>query len=121
MNNKIEISRREKYLLVEYSGEFSIEEAMKCIDLYIGECKKYQLRKVLLDCRKMSGQLKTIDRYSVGEYSTKQIAEEIKTALIGNAEHILPDDNFLENVVTNRGVKAKVFIDIEEATKWLLT
>jgi hypothetical protein len=39
--------------------------------------------------------------------------------MIGTKSYVLPD-RFLENVASNLGVDVKVFLDTDEALKWLL-
>ena len=118
MLDNVTITNKGSYLLFEYTGLFTVEKALACIDLEVEFCIKHEIYKVLLDVRKMEGPLKIIERYEVGTYAEKTAEHKIITALVGRQEYILPD-NFLENVTLFRGVIMKVFTDIDEALEWL--
>jgi hypothetical protein len=119
MEHMIEIQNKGAYLLVDYSGDFTLEGAKECIDSYVDACAEQNCSRVLLDTRKMTGRLGIMDRYKMGRYAIKTKVQEIRTAMIGTKSYVLPD-RFLENVASNLGVDVKVFLDTDEALKWLL-
>jgi len=116
--DNITITNKGSYLLFEYTGLFTVEKAISCIELEVESCIQHQIYKVLLDVRGMEGPIRIIDRYEVGTYAVKTAEHKIITALVGREEQILPD-HFLEKVTFNRGVVMKVFTDMKEAVKWL--
>jgi hypothetical protein len=118
MEHTIEIQNKGDYLLVDYTGDFTLEGAKECIDRYVEACSEQSCARVLLDTRKMTGRLGIMDRYKMGRYAIKTKVQKIRTALIGTKTYVLPD-RFLENVATNLGVDVKVFLDPDEALEWL--
>jgi len=119
MEHRIEIQNKGDYLLVDYSGNFTLQGAKECIDKYVEACNELNCSKVLLDTRHMTGPLGIMDRYKMGRYAIKTKVQKIRTAMIGTKSYVLPD-RFLENVARNLGVDVKVFLDPDEAVRWLL-
>jgi hypothetical protein len=118
MEHRIEIQNKGDYLLVDYTGDFTLEGAKECIDRFVDACEEQKCTKVVLDTRKMTGRLGIMDRYKMGRYAIKTKFLKIRTAMIGTKIYVLPD-RFLENVATNLGVDVKVFLDPDEALEWL--
>jgi hypothetical protein len=119
MDYLIEIHNKGDYLQVDYAGLFTLAGAKDCIDRFVEACAEQKCSRVMLDTRKMTGRLGIMDRYKMGRYAIKTKELKIRTAMIGTKIYVLPD-RFLENVATNLGVDVKVFLDPDEALKWLL-
>jgi len=62
------ITDQGSFLLVEFFGEFSVEAGKECVDRMVDACIEYRRAKVLLDCRRMTGNLHVFDRFQVAEY-----------------------------------------------------
>ncbi|MBI3546409.1 MAG: hypothetical protein HY081_07440 [Gammaproteobacteria bacterium] len=119
MLENLTISNHGDYLLTEFCGIFSETAGKQCIDAMIAAALETNCRKVLLDCRKMTGAMPIMARFQVAVYAAKTRETISKIALLNRAEVILPD-NFVENVAVNRGVNVKVHTDFDEALRWLL-
>ena len=114
----LEIIQQEGYVRFNYTGEFNLTAGKQCIDAMVEACRRLQLSSALLDCRKMTGEIRTLESFMVADYGRKMRGFFSKTALVGREDQMLPD-NFVENVAVNRGVNLKLFTDIQEAIAWL--
>ena len=114
----LRITEKEAYVRFDYTGEFSQSAGKQCIDTMVEACSQLQIRKALLDCRNMTGEIPILESFMVAQYGGKMRDFISKTALVGREEQMLPD-NFVENVAVNRGIHLKIFTDIEEAIDWL--
>ena len=110
--------QEEAYIRFDYTGEFTEVMGKKCIDAMVEACSQVQLSKALLDCRKMIGEIQTLESFMVADYGGKMRGFLSKMALVGREDQMLLD-SFVENVAVNRGVNLKIFTDIEEAIDWL--
>ncbi len=106
------------YLLVEFFGEFSVETGRQCVDRMSEACEKHRRSRVLLDCRRMTGNMPVLDRFQVAEYGATELRQLWRLALL-NREDVVLHDNFVENVAVNRGMNMKLFTDFREAELWL--
>lgn len=106
------------YLLVEFFGEFSVDAGKQCIDMMTDACEKNSQSRVLLDCRKMTGNMPVIDRFQVAEYGATKHRQISRIALLNREEVMLPG-NFVENVAVNRFMNMKIFTHFGDAEDWL--
>ena len=106
------------YLLVEFFGEFSVENGKQCVDSMTRACESRDRSKVMLDCRRMTGMMSIFDRFQVAEYGASKQRQIRQLALL-NREEIVQPDNFVENVADNRGMNMKIFTKFDEAELWL--
>jgi hypothetical protein len=106
------------YLLVEFFGEFSVEAGKQCVDRMAEACETHSRSKVLLDCRRMTGNMPVVDRFNVAEYGATKRRQLGRLALLNREDVVLPD-NFVEHVAVNRGMDMKIFTDFDEAELWL--
>ena len=68
--------------------------------------REIQSFKVLLDCRKISGNTSVMDRFEVAEYGATKKQELRQLALVNRKDVVLPD-NVVENVAVNRGMNRR--------------
>ena len=79
--------------------------------------KSTNVKKQLLDIRKLNGRLGTIELYNfVRNYPPDR--PRMKVALVDNPEHA-QTASFHETTALNAGLLCKWFIDIDEARVWL--
>lgn len=57
------------------------------------------------------------ERYELGEIAAKVWRYDLKVAIVAQADIIT---GFFENVMVNRGARARVFPDFAEAEQWLM-
>lgn len=89
------------------------------------ECVAGGYSKMLLDCRALSGELTTTERYSLGKLVAAENAaaaagsgRQVQVALVGTYP-LIDRDRFGETVARNRGAAVKVAYDLETAYRWL--
>lgn len=119
MPKNLTISVQDGYLLTEFFGKFSVEDGKQCIDAMIKASLESRRPKVLLDCRKMTGDMPITARFEVAVYSVTTLGVISKIALVSRPDIVLPD-GFVENAAVNRGVNLRIFVDFDEAVRWLL-
>ena len=119
MAQTIEIHDKDDFILAVYSGEFDSQSAKETIDRILQACSEKHCSAALLDCRNMTGQITTFDRYDAATYG--QVIKGIVTrmAVVGPPAFVLPD-SFFENVARNRGLNLRVFIEMDKAVGWLM-
>ena len=119
----IKIEAKPDYLLVEVGGTFSLEFAFKVIDVSLERSIAHKKNKILYDFRNMAGKITMLDRYEVGKYAQKSIPHVNFSAIVGRKDQSMFGGvmgSFLENVLSNRGVRARVFTEDEgSAVAWL--
>lgn len=116
--DELKIVDKGSYILVEFFGEFSVEAGKRCVDRMVQACVEYDRTAVLLDCRKMTGNLRIMDRFEVMVYGQATRGKIARVALVNRPEDTLPD-GFSENVGVNRGVNLRIFTHIDKASEWL--
>jgi hypothetical protein len=111
---------------VSLAGEMNGRQAEQAYRKVLRECVAGGCSKMLIDCRALSGELTTTERYSLG----KVVADEntsvasgeggrhVRVALVGSPPFI-DRDRFGETVARNRGAAVKVTYDLESAYRWL--
>src|SRR5438105_15555768 len=113
-------------LYVSLAGEMDGRLAEKAYREVLRECVAGGRWKMLIDCRALSGELSTTERYSLGKVvadentsvAAKEDGRVVRVALVGNPPFI-DRDRFGETVARNRGAAVKVTSDLESAYRWL--
>jgi hypothetical protein len=114
----VEITQRDGFVEVQFSGEFNPAAAMEVVDLMVAACDETGCSRVLLDCRRMTGPLSVVDRFEVAEYGSQVIERHVTVAMLARPDQILPDQ-FFEKVAVSRGVRVRVFTDRSRAVSSL--
>jgi hypothetical protein len=117
-DDPLRITDQGDFILVEYSGEFSVAACKACIDQMVAACEQFGRSRVLLDCRRIQGPLPTFDRFQVAVYGSSKRQQIERLALVRDPENS-PPDNLVEDVSVNRGFNLKAFTDLAAATAWL--
>ncbi len=79
-------------------------------------CSESGCRKVLVRGQDANVQLTTMEIFRFGEAVAKQ---DLRVAIVNTSNASRTDEEFLENVSTNRGSPIKFFNSEEDAKKWL--
>jgi hypothetical protein len=121
MSEDTVITRREGYLHIEFTGEFSVAAANRTIDVMVNACAEYQCSRVLMDCRGMlAGEMPIKDRVEVAVYAGTAIGPPTRIALLGRADQVISGHYLVESVARMRGVDVREFFNEELAVKWLM-
>lgn len=119
MTYRLDILRRGDYLHIKFTGPFSLAAAKSSVDAMFDACAAEDCSKVLFDCRAMTGEISTMNRFEIAQYGSMSLTHVGKIAMLGREDQILPD-KFFENVAVNRGQNLKVFSDEDKAFEWLM-
>jgi hypothetical protein len=106
------------YLHVEIGGVFNLSIAKEITRAVMSERVDRGYTSVLVDARKVEGEISIVERYEYGKYFASFRDPGVRTVLIANERIILPD-KFFENVVSNIGGNILVTADINQAMRWL--
>ena len=117
MYDDLRITDKGTYLLFEFTGTFSVHAGLQTVDVMLQESVARGHRNILLDCSKMTGDLKVLDKFEVADYGQK-LHPIRKMAMVISEDKAEPDD-FVQNVARNRGVNLTVFTDFDAAVQWL--
>ena len=104
------------YLFVKVTEPYSLKMTFSFLREFAEVCKREHVEKALIDIFAFEGPISIWDRYQIGEEYIRVIGSKIKVAVVARRDLI---DLTMENVVVNRGGRAKAFQEIEPALKWL--
>ena len=117
--NPFSVRLEDEFIYIDFFGEFSVEAGKRCIDEMINAAKENNRAKILLDLRKLSGQMSMADRFQVVDYGTKSLGTIAKIAFVAREEVVMPG-KLIETVAFNRGMVLKIFFNPDDAKQWLL-
>jgi len=125
MKYQFEYDSEAKILSGIVEGSFSFGDAEEYIAVVVEKTKEYRCNLILTDMRKSNLALSTMDIYELPKLAGKFFQSAgyhhhlLKRALvIADNEK---DFKFFETVTANNGQRNKLFMNIEEARKWLLS
>jgi hypothetical protein len=109
---------------VSLAGETDGRQAEDIYREVLRACVAGGCSKLLLDCRELSGELTTVDRFWFGKLVADENAAaaaeggRVQVALVGGPP-LLEARRFGQTVATNRGAWVKVVDDLDAAYRWL--
>ncbi len=128
MSMTTKIIAEPNHLLVQVSGEFSLEEAkLSFLDL-VNAVKRHGLGNVLYDGRALAGEPRLMERFYYGHFVADTIQDlkdrgwkgpELRFAYVLK-EPVLHEQRLGEATAASRGMNVRVFENINEAVVWLL-
>jgi len=109
------------FLSVHATGVRTRDAVLAMANEILNTCDKRQYNRVMVDVRKMTGQLNTFETYDMTTVDLTRLRRfrNIKIALLDlekNRERVV----FFETVSRNMGFNLMAFLDMNDATKWLL-
>ncbi len=120
LHNSYEV--REGYLYVKTAGEFDPSTAKSVLSQWIEKAQNHNLHRILCDITRVTGldlgQPSVITRFSTSEFVAESIPKYFKLAILETPKQLF-ENGFVENVLSNRGVLAKVTSNLEDALEWL--
>ena len=126
MDMVLQMSSESGCLYGKSTGQFSLAEAERKFLKVVEEVERHKVGKVLLDGRGVDGDPKAIERFYYSEFAARVVAEYVVRNGCASPEfayvlHVpmLSPDRFGETVAVNRGMRMKVFDNLEEAHAWL--
>lgn len=76
------------------------------------------MSKILCEETELEYNLSTLDTFDSVKFISDNTTSIVRVALVCNSNNF-PDAQFWESVTFNRGLTVKVFIETEQAEKWL--
>jgi hypothetical protein len=115
----LKLEPREGLLLATATGQVSLSETVEFGKNICDSAEERGLRKVLLDCRALEGELSVTERFILGKTIAEYcVARSIaaKVAIIGNPPTVT---GLAAEVARNRGMLVAVFSERQSALDWL--
>ncbi len=117
---------KEGFLHASLTGAFDLAEAKAAVLSMVDYCLKHRHSKVVLDCRQVSGEPTTMERYEFARFMVDQqqglrrssLGEWI-VALVGDEPLLDHKQRFGETVAVNRGGVFRIASKFEDALAWL--
>ncbi len=122
----LETTVDEGFLRVHVTGEFVFEEANDCLVTVFEAIEQHKLQRVLVDCRQLSGEPTTIERFfhatfavrEMDRFADKGVFRGTRFSYLGH-EPLIDRNHFGATVATNRGLIVKVSMNEQDALQWL--
>ena len=122
----LEIRPESGYLHGSARGDFSLQEAKRTFLEMLEAVARHQVKKVLFDGRRLTGDPETIERFYYSKFAT-DAALQFKDGGVSPAtqfayvlkEPVLDPHRFGETIAVNRGMLVKAFDNLEDALGWL--
>lgn len=124
MSLTIETVVEQDYLLVRCSGAYqSVQDIKDLFQRAVDAARQYRKAQVLVDVYGVTGQISFVDRYAGALFLTEllkvQAWNQIRRFAMAGQPPVIDPSRIGETVAANRGVNARVFLDLEEAVAWL--
>lgn len=125
MSLEVEVIQHEEYVEAIVSGEFDLQDAVDKFPIIIITCKISGLSKVLIDYRKVQGDIFALQKIICSFEAIEQIkvyfaskSRNMQFAYLGKTPQVNSYKPGLE-LAGKAGIKAIVTVDINEAYEWL--
>ena len=123
MKIRYEVKKAADHTRVDAAGEFDVADARQVLAAAIEAALRHQHRKILVDCRQVTGTPSTLQRFEWAESVTRFYHRErsgvvIRMAIVG-VEPLIDRDRFGQSIAQNRGLPVKITTKLEEALSWL--
>lgn len=102
-------------LEVTANGRFVMAELLALCDMILARCKEGRHTCVLIDLRRMSGRITTMQRHQLGMSVAEKLGNKIRVAALYRRDEI---DGMTSLSARNRGGVLGVFPEREEAIEW---
>src|SRR4051812_29259079 len=126
MSIHIEILPEPDFLKVIARGKFSLKEAERTFIEILEAIVAHKTGKVMIDGRTLIGKPATIERFLYGKFAASSVAMYRPRGLSPFTAFayvlkppVLDPQRFGETVAVNRGMRIKVFDNVEDAFTWL--
>ena len=118
-HESVEIERCDPILIVRLPPYRNAKQLAPYIDLAFKECTTHRLNRLLVDASANARALTPIEYLKVADYVEAQAtSRELRIAAVLR-QSIMPDARFLQHMLYARGIRYRIFSNIEEARQWL--
>ncbi len=118
MNSLVSFHDSGAYTLCRYTGPFELNSLVDVAREVNEYCVRTEHYSVMVDIRESVGEIGAGERYELGTRMAELWNRKIRLAVIMRSDQIY-SDHFWETVVNNRGIGARIFMEIDDATRWL--
>ncbi|MGE3473927.1 MAG: hypothetical protein AB7O28_26540 [Vicinamibacterales bacterium] len=119
---KVSTERREGYLYVRVTGDFSLDRAREACRAWSETDLARTGRCVICDVTELRSFAATavpvMERFELGQAVVDALSPDIRLAIIETPEQFDPE-RFGETVMTNRGVMVHITTSLDDAMAWL--
>lgn len=113
---KISAKYMTRFLVLKLSGEFDFHEYMSLSKVILDKCNEELVFNVLVDSLELDySKLTVMNRFYLGEKFADVLRLKVNLVIVLSDIYIT---RFSETVAVNRGLKTKIFSDIESAKEW---
>lgn len=106
-------------LCVTASGfDENLEDVLNYGTGIIGLCQQSGVTRVLCDETALEYRLGTLDTYELGKFISEHVPSVARVAIVCNPKFLTMTD-FFEDVVVNRGLSFRFFVDFDSSKRWL--
>jgi len=120
MSYSIRFEDRKEYLYAYIKGKDSLENSLKYWQEIAEKALADGFQKVLVE-ENLEGQISDIDMFQLTSKFLDMGMAKLQIGFVDLQEDNLVGNKFGELVVTNRGIKGKIFDTTEDAEAWLLS
>ena len=110
------IENKGDYLYVEHTEPYELNSFIALMKEVAEACREQNIHKVLVDVRGMTGKIKAMERFRLGQVGAETFSGLAQVGIAYRKEEI---NWFAETVGVNRGAHVRIFGEIEEAMEWL--
>lgn len=107
-------------------GDFSLEAAKRGFLEILDAAGRHGTKKILVDGSEVKGEPELIHRFIYSTFAAGEVAKYVVQHRVGSPqfayvlrEPVLDPQRFGETVAVNRGMRVKVFDNVEDALNWL--
>jgi len=119
---KVSTERREGYLYVRVTGDFSLDRAREACRAWSETDLAQAGRCVICDVTELrsfaTADVPVMERFELGRALVEALSPDIRLAIIETPEQFDPE-RFGETVMTNRGVMVRITTSLDDAMAWL--
>ena len=121
MKANIKFVKTKDFLKTTASGELNLAESMKVLHRIAEFNRQDNSHDMLIDVRETTSVLTLSDIYElVSEVGRHRQYFRKKIAILLGPQHDIDKARFLQMTAENRGYRVDVFMDFEDAVKWLM-
>jgi len=104
------------FLVLKLSGEYDFQEYMSLSKVILDKCNEELVYNVLVDSLELDySKMTVVNRFYLGEKFAEVLRLKVNIVIVLSDIYIT---RFSETVAVNRGLKTKIFSDIESAKEW---
>lgn len=121
MELSIELDRKKNFLIVNVKGEYRRpDDGFEAQQFVIDSYSEYGCRKVLLDLTQAKVIPGTLPTFRTANPNPDVARELRKFTFAAVYPEVTADERFFENAAVNRGLRVRVFDQLEKAIEWLV-